>query len=196
MSSKEFARSAQSAARAISITKKYTVPSTGIWERIRKTLSLDPNRSTGVPINAHFRNPSPGALPPQSYDDPVTIPAGDIADNPYWKRDQRRSYPRLSVVKPADVVGLLSVGSKAAPKDDVLQIGEAGSKQLVEVQQEGEKGLATLFEKDKKTIAGVLGKNGLPPLPANLARNPRDRNYVLDHESGFPEQYAHPDTFI
>lgn len=92
------------------------------------------------------------------------------------------------MVNQADVVGLLSVGSKAAPKEDVLQIGEAGQKQLVAVKQEGEeRGLAALFEKDKKGIQGILGPNGLPPLPANLNPEPR---YKLGAEQAYPEKYV------
>lgn len=119
-------------------------------------------------MNPQFRNPPPGALDPSSYDDPVTIPAGDIADNPYWKRDVRRRYARPSVVSQGSVVALLSVGSKAAPREDVLQIGDAGHKQLVEVREEGEKGLAAFFEKEKGVGKSVLGPNGLPPLPSGL----------------------------
>ena len=115
----------------------------------------------------------------------MTIPSGDIADNPYWKRDVRRNYPKLSTVKQADVVGLLTVGSKATPKDDVLLIGEAGTKQLAEVKQEGEdRGLAAFFEKDKKGVDGVLGPNGLPVTPCNLNPSPK---YELDGEHGYPE---------
>lgn len=119
------------------------------------------------------------------------MPAGDIALNPYFKRDMRRSYPRLSVVNQADVVGLLSVGSKATPKEDVLQIGEAGAKQLVQVKQEGEeRGLAALFEKDKKSVAGLLGPSGMPPLPMALGPKQEAKQYVMDRdrEQGFPEE--------
>ncbi len=85
----------------------------------------------------------------------------------------RRKYPQLSIVNQADVVGLLSVGSKASPKEDVLQIGEAGAKQLVQVKKEGqERGLAAVFEKDKKSMGSVLGANGLPPMPTALSRKP------------------------
>ena len=173
----------------ISALQKYTLQSTGIWETIRRTLSIDPNRSTGVPMNSQFRNPPPGALDPRHYDDPVTIPAGDIADNPYWRRDVRRSYPRLSTVSQADVVGLLTVGSAAQPKEDVLQIGDAGSKQLVSIQSEGEeKGLAAVFEK-KDMAVGVLGEGGMPPLPVNLGQNAaRAKTYNLNDEEGYPEE--------
>ena len=103
----------------------------------------------------------------------------------------RRSYPRLSVVNQADVVGLLSVGSKATPKEDVLQIGEAGTKQLVQVKQEGEeKGLAALFEKDTKNVGSILGSDGLPPLPTALGLKQEPKQYVMDMErkEGFPEE--------
>ncbi|BDD61926.1 hypothetical protein MAP00_006940 [Monascus purpureus] len=183
----EILKAAKLASNAIPVQKKYTLQSTGIWERFRRIFALVPDRSTGVPLNSQFRNPTPGALPPLSYDDPITIPAGDIADNPYWKRDVRRNYPKLSTVKQADVVGLLSVGSHAAPKDDVLQIGEAGSKQLAAVKQEGEeRGLAAFFEKDKKGAEGVLASNGLPVTPCNLNASSK---YKLDGEHGYPNVY-------
>lgn len=145
-------------------------------------------------MNSQYRLPTPGSLPPLSYDDPVTVPAGDIADNPYWKRDVRRSYPQLSTVRQADAVGLLTVGSQAAPKDEVLKLGEAGEQQLVAVKEQGEeRGLAALFEQDKKSVQGVLGANGLPPSPANI--NPVSQasqsKYVLGTENGYPEKYVH-----
>ncbi|KAL4783245.1 hypothetical protein BJX76DRAFT_330444 [Aspergillus varians] len=178
---------AKSASSVVSINNKYSVQSTGLWERLRRLLAIDPDRSTGVPLNSQFRLPTPGALPPLSYDDPVTVPAGDIADNPYWKRDVRRNYPRLSTVNQADAVGLLTVGSQAAPKAEVLQIGEEGEKQLVSVKQEGEeRGLAGLFQKDKNGIKGVLGPNGLPPTPCNL--NPASK-YQIDSDHGYPSVY-------
>lgn len=107
----------------------------------------------------------------------------------------RRSYPKLSVVNQADVVGLLTVGSKASPRDDVLQIGDAGAKQLVQVKQQGEeKGLAAVFEKDKKNVASIFGPNGLPPFPTGMGRTTAqgDRQYVMDadREEGFPEEYV------
>ncbi|KAL2816168.1 hypothetical protein BJX63DRAFT_149612 [Aspergillus granulosus] len=180
-------KAAKSASTVVSINHKYTVQSTGLWERLRRLLAIDPDRSTGVPFNSQFRFPAPGALPPQSYDDPVTLPAGDIADNPYWKRDVRRNYPRVSTVNQADAVGLLTVGSQAAPKDEILKIGEAGEKQLVSVKQEGEeRGLAGLFEKDKSGIKGVLGPNGLPPLPCNLNSASK---YQIDSDHGYPNVY-------
>lgn len=179
--------------RLLNLIQKYTVQSTGIWERIRRAFAVDPNRSNGIPLNPQFRNPSPGAIPPEDYDDPVSFPAADIAENPYFKRDMRRRYPRLSVVNQADVVGLLSVGSKASPREDVLQIGEAGAKQLVQVKQEGEeRGLAALFERDRKTVGSVLGPSGMPPLPTALGPKKEARQYVMDRDrvEGYPEEYV------
>ena len=130
-----------------------------------------------MPLNPQFRNPPPGGNDPKGYDDATTVPAADIAGNPYWQRDVRRSYPKRSVINQSDVVGLLSVGSAAAPKEEVLQIGDAGKKQLVEVKEEGERGLSTFFEKDTKALAGVLGPDGLPPLPASL--HPTKKQYTV-----------------
>merc|ERR1711939_91525 len=69
----------------VGVAKKYTQQSTGIWETIRRLFAVDPDRSNGVPVK-HFRNPPPGGLDPKLYDEAVTTPAADIADNPYWRR--------------------------------------------------------------------------------------------------------------
>ncbi|KAF5869466.1 putative nadh-ubiquinone oxidoreductase kda subunit protein [Botrytis fragariae] len=131
MASQSVAKVAQAANRVIPVHKKYTVQSTGLWETIRRFLAVDPTRSNGVPLNPQFRNPPPGSNEPFSFIDPVTLPAGDIAENPYWKRDSRRSYPQLSFVAQSDVVGLLSVGSEAAPRKEL--VGETGVKELVRI---------------------------------------------------------------
>lgn len=172
--------------------QKHTLESTGIWDRVRRLLAVDPNRSSGVPLNPHFRNPTPGALDPLSYDDPVTLPAGDIADNPYWKRDARRAYARLSVVTQGDAVALLSVGSAAAPKRDL--VGDAGAKQLVAATEEGRSGgLAAYFEKNTAAAATQdVFVDGLPPLPSGERKKPDGKweayKYGLAAEDSFPEE--------
>lgn len=121
-----------------------------------------------------------------TFDDPVTIPAGDIADNAYWKRDVRRSYPRLSVVNQADVVGLLSVGSAGKPKREL--IGEEGQKALVSAKQEGETlGLAAYFKKEGG-MKSVLDERGLPPLPSGASMIPGGKKYDLTPENAYPEK--------
>ncbi|KAH0492225.1 hypothetical protein TgHK011_007187 [Trichoderma gracile] len=183
---------AKVAGGVVSITKKQTLQSTGIWESIRKAFSLDPNRSNGVPLNPYFRNPTPGALDPKTYDDPVTLPAGDIADNPYWKRDVRRAYPKLSVVTQGDAVSLLTVGSAAQPKVEL--IGEAGDKALVAAKEEGEStGLAKFLEKAPKAdVAKDVFVDGLPPLPSgqNLRAGGWDVHaYELNEEQTYGVGY-------
>ncbi|KAI0885565.1 21 kDa subunit of NADH dehydrogenase [Annulohypoxylon maeteangense] len=183
---------AKVAGGVMNINQKQTLQSTGIGERIRRLLAVDPNRSNGVPLNPYFRNPTPGALNPLDYDDPVTIPAGDIADNPYWKRDARRAYPRLSFVNQADAVALLSVGSAAAPKQEL--IGEEGQKALVAAKEEGKTmGLAAYFEKNVGAAKDTLLVNGLPPLPSGQSLGKEGAwqtyKYELTEENSYPEGY-------
>ncbi|KAK3216501.1 hypothetical protein GRF29_8g3415928 [Pseudopithomyces chartarum] len=167
---------------------KYTLEPQGVWSKVKNFLAIDAGRSSGVPMNATFRNPTPAAYDPKGYDDPVTVPAADIAENPYWKRDVRRRYPQLSTVTQADAVALLEVGSAAAPKQEL--IGEAGSKQLVAAQEEGIKGLAVAFEKNTGLAKDVLGPGGLPPLPSGMGSSPLgEKRYEIDTTHGFPEQY-------
>ncbi|KAK6535224.1 hypothetical protein TWF694_001692 [Orbilia ellipsospora] len=148
----------------VSVYKKYTVGSTGIWELIRRFFAVDPNRSTGVPYIAQYRNPPPGQLPQPPYHDPVTIPSGDIADNPYWKRDNRRGYPKLSVVTQTDAAGMLLLGTAAVPR---IADGAAGEKQLVEI-KEGNQNLVEVMKKVGN--AGLLAADGLPPLPGRAVQ--------------------------
>ncbi|KIV79986.1 hypothetical protein, variant [Exophiala sideris] len=150
----------------VGVAKKYTQQSHGIYERIRRFFAVDPDRSSGIPVK-HFRNPPPGGLDPLAYDEAVTTPAADIADNPYWRRDVRRAYPKLSTVTQADAVGLLTMGNAANPSPKLLA-GEEGQKQLVAVKQDGEKGLAAYFESEKATA--ILGENGLPPMPPSFGQ--------------------------
>lgn len=169
-------------------SQKYTQQSTGIYERIRRLFAVDPDRSNGIPVR-QFRNPPPAGLDPLAYDEAVTTPAADIADNPYWKRDVRRAYPTLSTVTQGDAVGLLSIGSAAAPSAKLLA-GEEGSKQLVSVKEQGQKGLAAYFEAEKSAVAGVLGADGLPPLPVAVrSKSVKAEKYELGHTS-YGEKYV------
>lgn len=162
--------------------QKYTQQSNGVWETIRRFFAVDPDRSNGVPVK-HFRNPPPGGLDPNTYDDPVTLPAADIADNPYWKRDVRRSYPKLSTVSQGDAVGLLTMGNAAAPSPKLLA-GEEGSKQLVLAKEEGDKGLSKYFDKEKSAGKSILNANGLPPLPVAF-KTGAEIKYLLDEEQSY-----------
>lgn len=137
-------------------------------------------------MNAQFRNPPPGSNDPYAITDPVTLPAADIADNPYWKRDARRGYARASVVSQADVVGLLSVGSLSAPKKEL--IGEAGTKELVQAKKDGEIGLAAYFNGGNGRALESLGKGGMPPLPSGAHLTEGADKYNLTAENAYPSQ--------
>lgn len=56
------------------------------------------------------------------------------------------------------------MGNKAVPSPKLLA-GEEGTKQLVQVKEEGAKGLSVLFDREKGIGAQVLGEGGLPPMP-------------------------------
>jgi hypothetical protein len=86
----------------------------------------------------------------------------------------RRAYPKSSTVTQGDVVGLLTLGSAANPSPKLLT-GEEGSKQLVAVKQEGQKGLSAYFEAEK--AAAVLGEGGLPPSPVTVGIK-KEKKYV------------------
>jgi hypothetical protein len=174
---------------SLNTIQKYTQQSTGLYERIRRLFAVDPDRSNGIPVR-HFRNPPPAGLDPLAYDEAVTTPAADIADNPYWRRDVRRAYPTLSTVTQGDAVGLLSIGSAAEPSPKLLA-GEEGSKQLVAVKEQGQKGLAAYFESEK-SAAAVLGPDGLPPLPVAVrSKSVKAEKYELGHTS-YGEEYVLP----
>lgn len=189
MASKAVAKA--TAGGVMKLSQKQTLQSVGIWERIRRSLVIDPERSNGVPLNPHFRWPTPGGLDPLSYDDPVTVPAGDIADNPYWKRDSRRSYPRLSVVDQAAAVALLTVGSAASPKVEL--VGDEGSRALVAAEAEGqEKGLAAVLEEKGAGLARELLVDGMPPLPSgqSLKSGQWDIHpWELNEDQSYPDKY-------
>jgi hypothetical protein len=147
-------------------------------------LAIDPNRSTGIPLNPQFRNPPPGSNDPMAYDDPVTVPAADLAENPYWKRDSRRRYAQPSTITQADAVALLEVGSAAQPKQEL--IGEAGTKQLVAAQEQGQRGLSVAFERNAALMKDVLGPGGMPPLPSGAHLVEGMKRYNLDEEQSYP----------
>ncbi|KAK9475611.1 hypothetical protein V1514DRAFT_339741 [Lipomyces japonicus] len=171
----------------VPIAKKYTLRSTGIWEKIRKLLVLVPNRSTGNPLVSVYRVPSTGSRPEsERYVDPATLPASDISNNPYYKRDVRRAYPRVQLFSQSDISGLLLHGNAAAPR---IARGAEGEKALAEVKR----GDLSLTDTIKLISTDVVNeevlKNGLPPFPGSFNKDYRFR--LLDEsESGlYTEKY-------
>ncbi|KAM9911377.1 hypothetical protein OXX59_002288 [Metschnikowia pulcherrima] len=153
----------------VPVWKKYTTRPTGIWEKIRQWLVLVPNRSSGNPVVEHFRAVPPGARieEAKNYKDPVTIPAGDIRGNPYYKRDYRRNYPQIRAFDQTKVSGLLTLGNAEKPR---ISIGEKGSKELAAFSAGTSVSLAsTLTSADQNMIKGqVLGYSGEPIVAPSL----------------------------
>ncbi|CDK29487.1 unnamed protein product [Kuraishia capsulata CBS 1993] len=150
----------------VPVYKKYTTGSKGIWELIRKTLTLVPNRSSGNPLVKYFRVPAPGSQP-LVYKDTMTVPAGDIKGNQYSHRDHRRNYPQLSSFDQTKVSALLSLGSAASPR---ISIGTKGQQEL-EVYKGSELVTlsSTLSKVDPKVVKGeLLGPNGEAVVAPNL----------------------------
>lgn len=143
--------------------KKYTSRPIGIWEKVRQLLVLVPERSSGNPLVQYFRAIPPGARiqDAKNYKDPVTIPAGDIKGNPYYKRDYRRNYPRLQAFDQTKISGLLSLGSAEKPR---LSIGDKGTKELATYSAGNAVSLSsTLNRIDQSVVRGeVLGELGEP----------------------------------
>ena len=123
---------------------------------------------------------------PEEYIEPLTSPAADLADNPYWKRDTRREYPRTLVYSQPYIAGLLSYGNAVAPR---IAAGEAGTKALAEVTS-GQLELTTVLA---STDIGkeVLARNGgLPPLPGT-GRGRTQWKFKMNEETeqGYDKEY-------
>ncbi|QPG76410.1 hypothetical protein FOA43_003799 [Brettanomyces nanus] len=170
----------------VPVWKKYTTGSKGIWEKIRRLLVAVPNRSSGNPYVPYYRVPSPGSNP-NIYKDARTVPAGDIVNNDYLKRDTRRAYPRISTFTQARIGGLLTVGSEAHSR---LQKGEEGVKQLAVVDKNTIQLVDILNAAPKIIINGeVLGKSGEPVVAPNLNKQFKLR-ILTEEESGmYSDEY-------
>ncbi len=168
------------------LTQKYTVGSKGIWEKLRVFLAIAPNRSSGNPIVPLYRVPTPGSRPEAVvYEDPSSHPTNDIAENPYWKRDSRRAYPRTAFFDQKTVSGLLTLGSEATPR---IANGEEGTKALLNIHQGGVPLSQALQQSSKDVIYGeVLTVNGLPPVAPSLTEK---KWKLIDGEAAmYPKQY-------
>ncbi|KAG2362257.1 NUZM, NADH-ubiquinone oxidoreductase 21.3 kDa subunit [Suillus spraguei] len=89
----------------------YHVHPKGFWKKFRDAVVVNPEISSGIPLAGISRWPQPGSRP-EKYSAPATK-ASDPAQNPYWKRDVRRTYPQLSVVTQPDLSSLLIQHSEA-----------------------------------------------------------------------------------
>ncbi|KAI5953264.1 hypothetical protein KGF54_002635 [Candida jiufengensis] len=154
----------------VPVWKKYTTRPQGIWEKLRQLLVLVPNRSSGNPLVALFRQTPPGERikEAKNYKDPVTIPAGDIKGNPYYNRDYRRNYPQLHGFNQTKVSGLLKLGSESKPR---ISIGKKGEEELIPFENPNKEiSLSTtLTNLPENIIRGeILGKEGEPIVAPSL----------------------------
>ncbi|KAF5393528.1 hypothetical protein D9757_000572 [Collybiopsis confluens] len=83
----------------------YHLSPKGFWKKFRDAVVINPEISSGLPLQGIHRFPPPGSRPELS-SSPATK-ASDIAQNPYWKRDVRRAYPQLSVITQPGLSSLL-----------------------------------------------------------------------------------------
>jgi len=90
----------------------YHLAPKGFWKKFRDAIVVNPEISTGLPLPTKNRYPQPASRP-EKYSTPATQ-ASDPAQNPYWKRDVRRQYPRLSVVDQAHLAQVL-IGAPQPP---------------------------------------------------------------------------------
>ena len=74
------------------------------------------------------------------------------------------------------------MGNKTNPSPKLLT-GDEGSKQLVAVKNEGEKGLSAYFE-GQKGMSKVLSADGMPPLPVTFGRV-KAKDYKVDEEQSY-----------
>lgn len=154
----------------VPVWKKYTTGSRGIWEKLRQILALVPNRSSGNPVVLLYRKDPPGARieDAKNYKDPITIPAGDIRGNQYFRRDYRRNYPQVHAFDQTKLSGLLKLGSAEKPR---IAAGEKGTKELamfVEPSQ-GVSLSTTLTGISPNVVKGeVLGVEGEPVVAPSL----------------------------
>lgn len=123
---------------------------------------------------------------PEEYVEPLTAPAADLAENPYWKRDTRRDYPRTLVYSQPYIAGLLLYGNAAAPR---IAAGETGTKALAEVTS-GQLELSTVLASSDVGKEVLARNGGLPPLPGT-GRGRMGWKFRLNDESeqGYDKEY-------
>ncbi|TFY78480.1 hypothetical protein EWM64_g5531 [Hericium alpestre] len=93
------------ATRKFADPTRYHLSPKGFWKKFRDAVVVNPEISSGLPLQSVNRQPPPASRP-EKYSTPATK-ASDPAQNPYWKRDVRRAYPQLSVVSQPELATLL-----------------------------------------------------------------------------------------
>lgn len=143
------------------------------WQTITNLLSVVPGRSTGITLQKSYRQPAPGSRP-EKYAEAVTMPTGDIAENPFWKRDMRRNYPKTNVITQPHLAGLLTYGSRENPSPYVYLILIRIANVIRMLQSSDSKDLANvdslslvdvLGSKEIESKTRILDNKGMAPIP-------------------------------
>ncbi|KIJ49345.1 hypothetical protein M422DRAFT_27703 [Sphaerobolus stellatus SS14] len=179
------APAAKAAAKAASKSADHTlyhVAPEGFWKKFRDAVVVNPEISTGLPIPTLHRNPQPGSRP-ELYSTPATK-ASDVAQNPYWKRDVRRAYPRLSVVTQTQLSTFLlqspevqaSIAGPSASKsegDTAITASESSPKDLTQaIQLLSQAGKITFSNADSIPKPANIYKKWVPVEAENAPHDP------------------------
>ncbi|EMR09150.1 hypothetical protein PNEG_02492 [Pneumocystis murina B123] len=150
------------------------------WNWLRRLLVIDPERSSGITYNNQYRKPAPGS-PERLYARPLNLPASDISENSYWKRDMRRNYPRPGIITQPILAKLFVLGSVENPK-----ISEPSETEAQTTTPAITQSLSTiLYNAEPSEIRKfVLTDKGIAPHPGN------SYHWTLDEKNGYPSTYS------
>ncbi|KAI0088024.1 21 kDa subunit of NADH dehydrogenase [Irpex rosettiformis] len=174
------------AVRKVADHTAYHLAPKGFWKKFRDAVVVNPEISSGLPIQGIHRYPPPGSRT-ERYATPATK-ASDPAQNPYWKRDLRRAYPQLSVVTQSELSGLLIEHHEAAKAVAAPAVEGEGEHKDVAVQERTAVDLAEAIA----TVAGEqksYSETRLPPsFPTSFKRWKVERAEDAPHDphSYFP----------
>ncbi|KAJ2722314.1 hypothetical protein GGI07_003396 [Coemansia sp. Benny D115] len=119
------------------------------WNNVGKKVWLSDYKDSMMPRTT-FRSPAPASQP--EYKKPI-VAGSAISNNPYYKRDVRRNYPRTEVYTQSDV-GRLLLGTKTAEV-----ISESSETQAVAPV------VKDVVEALAKVNGPVYSATNLPPVP-------------------------------
>ncbi|KAF8320671.1 21 kDa subunit of NADH dehydrogenase [Clavulina sp. PMI_390] len=140
----------------------YHLSPKGFWKKLRDTVVINPEISSGLPLPDVHRFPPPASRP-EVYATPATK-ASDPAQNPYFQRDARRKYPQLSVVTQSELSQLLLGGpSQPAVASPDAKAGVPAAESTPASIPDLTAVIATITSAAKSYSA-----NKLPPTPPSL----------------------------
>ncbi|KAH9931140.1 21 kDa subunit of NADH dehydrogenase [Epithele typhae] len=154
------------AARKVADHTLYHLSPKGFWKKFRDAIVVDPEISSGLPIQGVHRFPPPASRP-ERYATPATK-ASDPAQNPYWKRDVRRAYPQLSVVTQSELSTLMLEHARAqqviAPPTEA-EVAEGAPVPTAQTSFDLTEAITTIAAARK-----AYSTSQLPPLPPSATK--------------------------